>query len=308
MSRVRNVAGSPPRARTSRDAGRARAEPHGPAGVSFDAGLTAQCAAPPERARSDRLRRLGRPLRAVVGVAVAVLAWAAVTSGGLVDTTTFPTVPAFFEAAVDSRAELLDAVVVTLHTWALGLVGGAAVGVVLGTFVGRVWWADALSDLLVRVLRPLPSLALIPVAVLLLGLGTQMAASLVAYATFWPVFINTRYAVRQIEPQLLDTARSLGLGRAGLIRRVLLPAIAPGVATGVRIAMSIGIVVTVSVQLVSGGAGLGGFVRDAQANSLTVNVFVGAFVGGLLGWLLNIVFLKIVRVVIPWQPAAWGQS
>lgn len=240
-------------------------------------------------------------VRAAVGVVLAILIWALVTVTGIVDTSVLPTVQSFADALSDSRQELLVAVADTLTTLAVGLALGAIAAIVLGVVVGLIPWVDALSDLLVRVLRPLPSLALIPVAVLLLGLGTQMEASLVAYATFWPVFVNTRYAVRQIEPQLLDSARAIGLHRAALVRGVVLPAIAPAVATGVQIAVGIGIVVTVSVQLVAGGSGLGGFVRDAQANGLIANVFVGAAVAGVIGWLLNSLFLQLIRVLMPWQ-------
>lgn len=273
-------------------------------------GPTSTAIAPPARPRTgSRMKPWGRrSLRAMLGVGIAIGIWAAITASGTVDTTIFPTVPSFVGALASSWHELLLAIGDTVGTWALGLAAGGFLAVVLGIVVGTSYWADALTDIIVRVLRPLPSLALIPVAVLLLGLDITMAAALVAYATFWPIFVNTRYAARQIEPRLLDSGRALGLTGFNLVRRVILPAIAPGVATGVRVAVGIGIVVTVSVQLVSGIGGLGGYVLTAQTNGLTSEVFVGAAAGGLLGWLLNGLCLGLTRWLLPWQAAMGGRA
>jgi ABC-type nitrate/sulfonate/bicarbonate transport system permease component len=249
---------------------------------------------------NPRWRRGGR---AVTGVAIAIGLWAAVTASGAVDTTIFPTVPAFVGALADSWRELLVSFEATLQSWALGMVVGAALGIILGVIVGRSYWADASSDIIVRMLRPLPSLALIPIAVLVAGLGITMTASLVAFASFWPIFINTRYAVRQIEPRLLDSGRAVGLSGWSLVTRVIAPAIAPAVVTGVRVSVGIAIVVTVSVQLVAGTGGLGGYVLNAQTSGLTNQVFVGVAAGGVLGWLLNGVFLLAARKLMPWQAA-----
>lgn len=250
--------------------------------------------------------RWRRAVRAVVGVAIAIGAWAAVTSSGIVDTAVFPTVPAFLQALADSWTDLLQGMGVTLQSWALGMLVGTVLGVTLGVIVGRSYWADASSDIVVRMLRPMPSLALIPVAVLVAGLGVAMTASLVAFTSFWPIFINTRYAVRQIEPRLLDSGKAIGLSGWSLIRLVIAPAIAPGVVTGIRVSVGIAIVVTVSVQLVAGTGGLGGYVLNAQTSGLTSQVFVGAAAGGLLGWLLNSLFLVATRRVMPWQAAMRG--
>ncbi len=260
-------------------------------------------------AHRQRIRpRWRRGVRAVVGVGVAIGLWAVITASGAVDTTVFPTVPAFVGALADSWRDLLLSFGPTLQSWALGMVIGAALGITLGVIVGRSYWADASTDIIVRMLRPLPSLALIPIAVLVAGLGITMTASLVAFASFWPIFINTRYAVRQIEPRLLDSGRAVGLSGGSLVRLVIAPAITPAVVTGVRVSVGIAIVVTVSVQLVAGTGGLGGYVLSAQTSGLTNQVFVGVAAGGLLGWLLNGLFLVAARRLMPWQAALGGRS
>ncbi len=271
------------------------------------AGRDVQPAPGPRPKRRTRLKpKAQRTLRGVAGVVIAIAVWAVVTGAELIDTSVFPTIPAFVQALADSWPDLLRSLGVTLQSWALGVSVATVLGVGLGVLVGRSFWADAFSDVVVRALRPLPSLALIPIAILIAGLGVTMTASLVAIASFWPIFINTRYAARQVEPRLLDSGRAVGLSGWSLLYRVIAPAMAPAVITGIRVAVGMAIVVTVSVQLVAGTGGLGGYVVMSQVNGLNDQVFVGAAAGGVLGLLLNNGFIAITRRLLPWSATTRG--
>ena len=107
-----------------------------------------------------------------------------------------------------------------------------------------------------------------------------------------------------MDPQFVDTARSMGIRRWELVRRVVLPAVAPGISTGVRISAGVAIVVTVSVELVAGTGGLGGFVLGAEQGGATAQLYAGLVVGGVIGWLLNILLSAATRRLIPWRTAA----
>lgn len=240
----------------------------------------------------------------MAGVAVAIGIWAALTSGGIVKTANLPTVGAVVTGVAGSWHSLLSGLTGTLESWAIGLCVAAVAGAALGLFVGLSRLAEASTEVIVRMMRPLPSLALIPVAILIAGLGVTMTAGLVAFAAFWPVFINSRYAVHQIEPRLLDTGRALGLRRWGLIRRVVLPAAAPAMATGLRISVGLAVVVTVSVELVAGTGGLGGYVLVAEQSGNIGQMYAGVIAGGILGWALNSLSLIVTRRLIPWEQAA----
>lgn len=261
-------------------------------------------ARPPARRRASAKQGRGRrPLRALIGVAVAIGIWAAITESGAVDTRNVATLGAIVSGAADSWHDLLSSVGATLETWAIGLAFASIAGAVLGLGVGLSRWADAASDVVVRMMRPMPSLALIPIAILIAGLGITMTAGLVAFASFWPVFINARYAVRQIEPRLLDTGKVMGLRHLRLIWHVVVPATAPLIATGIRISAGLAIVVTVSVELVAGTGGLGGYVLIAQQNGATGQMYAGIVAGGMLGWLLNMIFARLARMASPWEAA-----
>ena len=252
---------------------------------------------PSGRHRREFLRPLG-------GVAVALVIWDAVSITGVVNKSALPTPLATFGAIVKHSVGLGSAVLGTLEAWSLGIVIAALAGITIGTLVGRSRTADAATETLVRMMRPLPSLALIPIAILVAGLGLKMTSGLVSFAAFWPVFINTRAGVRQVDNRFLESANALGLRGFELIRRVIIPASLPMIASGIQVAISLALVVTVSVELVGGTGGLGQFVLVAQQGNATSTMFAGVIVGGSLGWALNAIYIGVIDRVMPWKTQA----
>ncbi|MDX6396245.1 MAG: hypothetical protein QOJ73_7308 [Streptosporangiaceae bacterium] len=252
--------------------------------------------------------RLRRRVRPVVGVVLALGGWELLTQTGLLDRRQFPAIQTVVAALYTSRGALVASLGTTLESLFIGLAIASAAGAVFGLAVGISVWADAATDVIVRMMRPLPSLALIPIAILLAGLGTTMTSGLVAFAAFWPVFINARYATRQVEPQLLDTGRALGFGPWELIWRVIVPSVAPAAVTGVRVAAGMATVVTISVELVAGTGGLGGYVLDAQQGGATAEMYAGIVVGGVVGWLLSSGIGALARIALRWDAAAVGRA
>ncbi len=283
---------------------RSRANPAVAAAAGEGGALGSSGVAAETRAGRVLLRR-SRP---AAGIAAALGLWALLTQTGLLSSDEFPTIQAVVAALGSSAGPLLSSLGTTLESLLLGLAIASAAGAVLGVAVGTSVWADAATDVIVRMARPLPSLALIPIAILLAGLGTTMTSGLVAFAAFWPVFINARYAARQVEPLQLDTGRALGFGRWELIWRVVVPSVAPAIATGVRVAAGIATVVTISVELVAGTGGLGGYVMHAQEGGATAMMYAGIVVGGLLGWLLSVGIGALARKALRWDAAAAGRA
>lgn len=250
---------------------------------------------------APRRRRPRRLLRQVTGVVVVVILWEVVVKAGLVSGATVPDPATVARAVGDNAGSLAPAAGRTLEDWLSGLVGGTVLGILLGVLVGLSAWAEAATDAIVRMMRPMPALALIPIAILVLGLGWKMTAGLVAFSTFWPVFINVRYGVRHIDPGTLEAAAALRLPRLARLRQVILPASAPYAAAGIQIAIGVGIVVTVSVQLVTGNEGLGQLVLTAEQSGSTPLIYAGIFVGALLGWAVNALFLLARRRLLVWH-------
>lgn len=260
------------------------------------------------RQRQRLSSRARRWLRGLVGIAVAFAVWALLDGLRVLSPQDLPSIGAVARAFGSAWHPLLSSAGTTAESLFIGLAIGSVAGSVLGIAVGLSVWADAFTDVIVRMARPLPSLALIPIAILVAGLSTSMTAGLVAFAAFWPVFINSRYAARQVEPRLLDAGRALGLHRGGLIARVVVPSAAPAVATGVRISAGVATVVTVSVELVAGTGGLGGYVLAAEQGGATPDMYAGIIVGGILGWLINILLGVMMRRAFPWEAAMSGRG
>lgn len=260
------------------------------------------------RHRAPRGLRARRYLRMIGGVAVAVGLWEVASVTNLVSSTALASVNATAAAIVEHAGALSSAAGQTLEAWAVGLFIATVAGVLVGTLVGRSRIADAFTETLVRMMRPLPSLALIPIAILIAGLGLKMTAGLVAFTSFWPIFINTRYGVDQVENLLLETATTLGLRRTALVRKVVLPAAAPLIASGFQVAVSLALSVTVAVELVGGTGGIGSYVLAAQQANVVANMYAGIVVGGILGWVLNTGFAALFRRLLPWANRREGSA
>ena len=144
-------------------------------------------------------------------------------------------------ATVAELAELLgdgefwSAVGSTLQGWALGLGIAAALAIPLGILIGSSPLAYRSVRFVVEFLRPIPSVALVPLAVLIYGVGLESKVFLAAFASFWPLFVQTLYGVQDVDPVATDTARSFGLGRFERLWRIKLPSAVPYIATGLRI-------------------------------------------------------------------------
>jgi ABC-type nitrate/sulfonate/bicarbonate transport system permease component len=274
--------------------------------VAGAGGLAAPAAArdraPALRLERARVVRWGKGL---VGVAVAIGVWELVRALGLVPRDFVPSVPRIVRALVDNLDEgLLTAIGHTLEAWAVGMLITVVAGVLLGVALGLSRTADAAARVVVEFLRPVPSVALIPIAILVFGIGLRMQLLLIVFACLWPVLFNVRYGVRSVDPMLVDTARVAGLSHAARIRRVVLPWALPPIFTGVRIASSIALVLAVSSEMISGSPGLGKLIVDAdQAGNFPLE-YAGALVTGIFGFLLNLALLAIDRRLLPWSVAS----
>jgi ABC-type nitrate/sulfonate/bicarbonate transport system permease component len=191
----------------------------------------------------------------------------------------------------------------TLRGWALGLGLAVALAVPIGMVIGASRLAYRLTRIVIEFCRPVPSVALIPLAVLVYGTGLQMKIFLITFATFWPLLIQTVYGVQDVDPVARDTARSYGLGRFARFRRVVLPSAAPFIATGLRIASSIALILAVTAELVVGAPGLGRAIAVAEAGGAISRMYALIIVTGLLGTALNWAFQAMERRLLRWHPA-----
>ena len=179
------------------------------------------------------------------------------------------------------------ATVQTLLAALAGLAVGGSIGLALGLLFGLVRPVDRLMEVTVEAVRPIPSIALIPIALLGLGFGFRMEIVIVAFSCTWPVLILTRSAIASIEPRLHEVARVLGLRPAQRIIKIVLPAALPRLLVALRLAFGIALVVAVTVEIAADPQGLGNAIMVAQQSLQPALMLADLVWIGLVGVGLN---------------------
>jgi ABC-type nitrate/sulfonate/bicarbonate transport system permease component len=238
-------------------------------------------------------------------VAGLLLGWEVAGLAGLVDPFYFPPVHRITLSLGRALADgtLPTAVGVTLLRGFAGYGLAAVLGITVGVLAGRHRLVHDLIEPLVEFLRPLPSPAIIPVAILLLGIGSSMKVFIVAWACFFPILLNTVDGVRGISPALIETAQNLGLGYWRTLLTVILPAASPVIFTGLRVSLGIMLILAVIAEMVAGNTGIGFLLLDAERSFNVAGMygFIVALAG--VGYLLNRLFLAVDRRVLAWHRA-----
>jgi ABC-type nitrate/sulfonate/bicarbonate transport system permease component len=206
-------------------------------------------------------------------------------------------------AELVARPGFWTAVLDTLSGWALGLAIAAVAGIALGIVIGSSHLTRELTASTIEFLRPIPSVALIPIAVLLFGTDLESKLLLVVYASFWQVLIQVLYGVQDVDPVALDTARSYGLGRWARVRHLTWPTALPYVMTGLRLAAAVALILAVTSELVIGNPGLGKLLATAQGSGAVATSYAIVVVTGILGVLVNVVFRAVERRTLSWHPS-----
>ncbi|MFY1692097.1 ABC transporter permease [Plantactinospora sp. WMMB782] len=200
------------------------------------------------------------------------------------------------------------AVADTLRGWFLGLAVAVALGVVVGFVLGTVPVLREFTASTVEFLRPIPSVALIPLAVLLFGTDLRSVLLLVVYAAFWQVLVQVLYGVRDVDPVARDTAQSFRLGRWARIRHLLWPTALPYLLTGVRLAAAVALILAITAELIIGAPGLGNEINRAQSGGAVDSMYALIVVTGLLGVAVNLLARQLERTVLHWHPSVRGED
>ena len=220
--------------------------------------------------------------------------WEAAARGGFIiaESMSFPSAIGCAAVQAVLNGSLFQATRETFGAALGGLALGAGLGILCGVAFGLSRLLSSLMRLSTEALRPIPSVALIPLALLIYGYGFRMEILVVAFACFWPLLIITEAAVRGIEPRLLEVSRALGLGVVSRVTKIVLPAALPRVFVGLRLAAAVSLVVAVTVEITTNPIGLGYALIVAQESMKPDLMFAFVVWIGFLGWLLNAVLLR----------------
>jgi NitT/TauT family transport system permease protein len=198
----------------------------------------------------------------------------------------------------------------TMAAWAEAMAVTVVIGVPVGLLLGVLPWAESAVRLVIEFLRPIPSVVLIPLVLLIVQDNLKTELVVIVFASVWPVLINTIYGVRDVDPVAKETLRSFGFGPVAVAGRVSLPSAAPFIATGVRIAASVALVVAVAAELIGAGMnGIGAYLTELESGTDSIAAMIAVAVwAGLIGIVINAVFAGAERRVFRWHHALTGTT
>lgn len=272
-----------------------------PADESLRAGVDDRFARP--RLPRPAARRRRWPTGRLLGPLLLVAAWFAVTESGLVGPLILPSPVAVTETgwnlAVDG--DLAGHLWISLQRAMIGLTAGVTVGASLAILAGLFRWGERLIDANVQILRALPILAMVPLAIVWFGIGEEVKVILVALGVTFPVYLNTHAAICGLDRRFVELSRTLGLTRWGLVRHVILPGALPGFFTGLRFAVSTSWLVLVVAEQINASSGIGFLMTQARAISATDVIVVGLVIYGALGFTSDALVRALERKVLSWR-------
>ncbi len=249
--------------------------------------------------------RAGRALLGLLGLVVLALAVEVIPRLGIVSANYLPPTSEIGSALASElgRADFWAAFGSTLRTWMTGLAIALAAGIVLGVLIGAVPFLRAATASTIEFLRPIPSVALIPLAVILFQSQRGATLLLVVYASFWQVLVQVLHGVIDVDPVARETALSYRLGRWARIRYLVWPTTLPYAVTGIRLAVSVALILTVTGELVIGTPGLGQRLLVAQTSNAVPTMYALVLVTGLMGVIANLLTRSAERWVLAWHPS-----
>lgn len=229
--------------------------------------------------------------------------WEWLSRADIIYTVYFPPVTVIAKSFILSifSGELLNHTLASLSRFIRGYALAAFLATLMGIAMGYFRPLFKLFEPLVEVLRPMPSPAIIPIAILFFGIEDRMKIAVTLYACSWPILINTIDGVKSVDRTLINTARTLGLSRWQIIRKIIVPAASPQIMTGWRISLAIALILVTTAEMVISKNGLGFFVLDKQQAFQIDKMYAGIFMLAILGYVLNRAFLAMDGQLMGWH-------
>jgi ABC-type nitrate/sulfonate/bicarbonate transport system permease component len=256
-----------------------------------------------ERQRRKAGKGAAKQLLGILGIIGFLATWELIPRLGLIDERFLPPASEVIAALVVDfgLTAFWIAVGETMKAWFLGLLMAVAAAVLLGFIIGSSDFLRKATNSTIEFLRPIPSVALIPLAVLLFGVKIESSLLLIVYASFWQVLIQVLYGVADVDMVANNTAKTYGLGRMARIRYVVFPTALPYLMTGVRLAAAVALVLAITAELVIGSPGLGREIALAQSGGAISGMYALVLATGLIGVLINMLMRQIEKRILGWH-------
>jgi ABC-type nitrate/sulfonate/bicarbonate transport system permease component len=257
--------------------------------------------------------RVSTPVLGVIGILAFIAIWELASRLELVNPLYLPP---FSEVAVtvvqvligdQYRVQFWTALGTTMLGWSVGLVISLVLGILAGLLIGSNRWIREFTHSTIEFLRPIPSVGLIPIAVVIFGLRPTATIAIVVWACFWVILIHVVYGVTDVDPVAESTARSYGFGPLARARYVVWPTMLPYLMTGLRLSGTIALVVAVTIEIVVQAPGIGQMIAQYQSAGNARVVYALALLAGAIGLIINLALQRLEASVLSWHPSVRGE-
>ena len=250
----------------------------------------------------EAFEKIGQLVLSLSGV---VVIWSLFANSGFINQNLFPTPGQVWRAAIDLYQDgvLISDLKISLTRAAVGFSIGASLGILLGLLTARVKIVSIALEPFLNLLRPIPAIALVPVAIVWFGIGEGSKYFVISYTVFLAVWLNTHAGASNVASTYIRAARSLGASRVREFFEVIIPASAPMIFVGLRLGAALAFLSLVAAELSGASAGIGFRLQDARQFIRTDRMFVGLIQLGILGALLDAAFAYTGRRLVHWENA-----
>ncbi len=247
--------------------------------------------------RRERIMSIASPLGLL-------LAWEVAAQTGFVDVRFFPAPSSIISALIKlaQSGELLENVLISLQRIILGFLLGGIPAIFIGIAMGISRPVRALVDPLITATYPIPKSSLLPLILLIFGLGEMSKVVMVAIGVFYPMAINATAGVLQISPVYLDVGKSFKASRWDTFRTIALPGALPFIMTGVKLGAGLALILIAVAEMVGAKSGIGYMIWSAWETFAVAKMYVGLFVIALIGFAISFIVNEVERWVIRWKP------
>jgi ABC-type nitrate/sulfonate/bicarbonate transport system permease component len=239
----------------------------------------------------------------VVVLLILGVLWEAAGRGAWVHKVLLPPLSSVLATLYDIivSGEIVRHLGISLWRAALGYAAAAAAGIALGIAMGYWRRVHEAFEIVIELARAVPPPAVIPLAMVFLGIGDALKVFVIFFACFFPILVNTIDGVRGAEPVLIRTARTFGATRLQTVWKVIIPAAAPTVITGLRVAIAIALILTVISEMIGATSGIGYFILGSQRTLNITQMYAGILVLALTGYAINRAFLFADARAMAWH-------
>lgn len=241
--------------------------------------------------------------RGLILVFAFFLLWEILPRTGIVSPILLPT----FSLTVITLIDLLLSGELQIHIWAslqrsiIGFILALSAGLSLGLVMGWYRGFERYTDLLVQSMRNTSTFAMMPIFILLLGIGEASKIAIIFFGAVWPILINTISGVKGVDPLYIKAARSMGVNDRDLFRKIIFPASLPSIVSGTRLGVKTSIMVVIAAEMIAARSGLGFFIQNARFITDTPQMYAGVLTLVFLGLLANYLMIWIEKKATYWK-------